>query len=306
MVSSEFSYLPKTWLAEWGVQRCGQDLPQVHQAMDLLMTTIYRPSQNYLFCCGQPIYCGTVVPHDSHTHTNLYRPSYNNTMLGQAWSLLIDAAPICNNTSFDYDVVDIGREYLSTSACLTAYDNINATQSSENLTKTTQAYLDVTNDIDAVLATSEGFLLGSWFQGARDLDSFSNGSNGSNETLSDFYEWNARSQITTWYPIEKMHRNKYTKLTGLNDYARKQWSGMISQFYNGRVHVWLNYTLRKDQKQNGMYNTTMDEEDELNQLMAKFAYTFERTTLKESNLPIYPVGKTIDVATALLEKYQHW
>jgi len=52
---------------------------------------------------------------------------------------------------------------------------------------------------------------------------------GSNGTLADFYEWNSRVQITTW----------------AGGYSRREWSGMVSEYYGGRTKIWLNNTLHQ-------------------------------------------------------------
>ena len=48
----------------------------------------------------------------------------------------------------------------------------------------------------------------------------------------DFYEWNARVQLTTWHPAPK----GATRVLP-SDYASKHWSGLIKDYYAARVRL---------------------------------------------------------------------
>lgn len=104
-------------------------------------------------------------------------------------------------------------------------DKVNPSSTPADLNAQVSALLDVTADVDAILATDPGggFLLGAWLKQSRAVSDW----DGSNGTLADFYEWNSRVQISTW----------------AGGYSRREWSGMVNQYYGGRVNVWLNYTL---------------------------------------------------------------
>ena len=82
-------------------------------------------------------YCPTSLPPDAgHFSWSLpvVRPTwYNTSDLHKAWGLLLDAAEAGEcapdsklAASFGYDVVDVGREYLSVAPCLVAYDALAA------------------------------------------------------------------------------------------------------------------------------------------------------------------------------------
>ena len=67
--------------------------------------------------------------------------------------------------------------------------------------------------MDTLLASDTHFLLGNWIENAK--------SKAKNEKELDYYEWNARLQLTLW-------GENYT--TGLYDYAAKAWSGLINEY----------------------------------------------------------------------------
>lgn len=64
------------------------------------------------------------------------------------------------------------------------------------------------------------FMVGRWIKQARSL--------GWNASESDHYEWNARVQITTWGNRDAAERG------GLREYAHKEWSGVLRDFYYPR------------------------------------------------------------------------
>lgn len=76
------------------------------------------------------------------------------------------------------------------------------TQDANRINVTANLYADLLTDLDALVSTDQGFLLGSWIEMARKLG------NGTDCTVPDygidncpdFMEWNARVQLTTWNP----------------------------------------------------------------------------------------------------------
>jgi hypothetical protein len=208
-----------SWHAEWGRSRCGKaGVAAAERAYELMFATVYRPDQPYLFCCSQPVYCPTATP-----HSTVARPTYNASLLRTALELMVDAADQCDTAAFRFDLVDVAREWLSMVPCLAAFDKVNPTGSSDDLKAQVAALLEVTADVDAMMATDKGFLLGEWLKQSRAVSDW----DGSNGSLADYYEWNSRVQISTW----------------AGGYSRREWSGMVNSYYSGRTKVWLNYTL---------------------------------------------------------------
>ena len=330
----------------------------VRAAYEMLYETVYRPGQSYLFCCSEPTYCPTVIP---TTGAPIARPTYNTSRLLAAWRAMIAVAPQCKGSaSFEYDLVSVGREYLSMVPCVTAFDAVNASLPKDDLIRSTRALLAVSADIDLLLQTSAGYLLGSWLKGARSLAGGKAGGEGEGEmgemdkekerekerereSLADFYEWNARSQISTWQPVADPSGKK--GVPGLADYARKEWSGMIRTYYSVRVETWLNVTLAHQQqgggagesvelppnKQRSVYaaekraemnhaddgrsrEAEMNHADDgrsreerpvlpLDEALARFAYTWQNTRWDEQDLPSVPVGDAVEMSQRLMRKY---
>ena len=81
--------------------------------------------------------------------------------------------------------------------------------------------LELFDDLEAILASSKDFLLGTWLEMAKDL--------ANDDAESKLYEYNARNQITLWGPRGE-----------IRDYANKQWSGIVSDYFKPRWAVFLN------------------------------------------------------------------
>ena len=184
-------------------------------------------------------------------------PTPGMCMEWRAWQSLLAAAPAvaAANTAlprsqkygqypktFNYDLVDIGREVLA-QLTIPAARNFSAAQKdheegddSAAVNRTGALYVELLLDIDRLLATDRAFLLGPWLESARKL-----GGNATDCTdtivgdlhCADFMEWNARSQLTTWKPTPQGG-----PLGHPNDYAKKHWSGLISGYYVPRVHLY--------------------------------------------------------------------
>ena len=147
----------RSWYQEWGVGRCGKSGVQAaEKAYDLLFQSVYRPGKPYLFCCSKPVFCPTVHPGESPD-----KPGYNVSLVREALVLMVEASTECTSRAFRYDLVDVAREWLSMSPCIDAWNHIDksASVSPANLTSQVDAFMDVNADVDAMMATDEGFLL---------------------------------------------------------------------------------------------------------------------------------------------------
>ena len=168
----------------------------------------------------------------------MYRPDwYNTSDLHQAWGLLLDAAEAsiqdggCHvDAPLIFDIVDVGREYISVAPCLVAYDALVAADSASSIAAANATMSTLMDDVNALLQTSAGFLLGQWVADARQLAVASGAPHDA-----DFLEWNARSQVTSWEPVTG-ECGGTTQMTGLWDYGNKAWAGLVSPYYKRR-HV---------------------------------------------------------------------
>lgn len=95
----------------------------------------------------------------------------------------------------------------------------------EAVDQMSERFLDLLADMDRILATHSRFLLGPWLESAKAL--------AKNDDELDLFEQNARAQITTWGPTGE-----------IIDYATKQWSGVVNDFFVKRWRVFFEEMLK--------------------------------------------------------------
>lgn len=81
------------------------------------------------------------------------------------------------------------------------------------------ALLQLLSDLDELLSSNDGFLLGPWLESAKSW--------GVTDSEKQLLEWNARLQITLWGETPQ-------GITELSDYANREWGGLVSSFYKAR------------------------------------------------------------------------
>ncbi|EIW77482.1 glycoside hydrolase family 89 protein [Coniophora puteana RWD-64-598 SS2] len=142
---------------------------------------------------------------------------------------------------YRYDLVDLTRQLLVNrfidlyADLLAVYNTTSA--SSASVSAAGQPMLELVADLDKVLMTNENFQLSRWTDAAR---SWANG----NASYAAYLEYNARNQITLWGPKGE-----------INDYASKQWGGLVGDYYGKRWAMFIQYL--EGSKSNGtVYNAT--------------------------------------------------
>ena len=213
---------------------------------------------------------GTLIPYD--TNTTIAR---SLRLLAQAGS---EDRSLLNIPEFNYDIVDISRQLLA-NRFIDAYNKLVSTYSSSSadaVAAAGQPLLDILKDLDSVLSTNENFLLAKWIRDARNWA-------GNNETYAAYLEYNARTQITLWGPNGEV-----------NDYASKQWAGLVGDYYLSR---WQNFTsyLVETKRNRVSYSDTIVKRN-----MIAIGQTWDRETFAG---PWGVQGNTFDTVQSILLKY---
>ena len=304
------------WVVERAYRRYGMlahESPAVAQAWTLLEQSYYAEDLGV----GDDTGVGQfpLVPESSykrslpHWNANLTRPSVGLCKTWAAWGLLIyassDASELVNSEPFRYDLVNTGREILaeiSTVFSIRFAQALDATPlDGAKLNRTGQAYVELLIDLDQLVATDSSFLLGPWLRDARAWGIL-NGStmHDCTGTVIDsvlkgdcqrFLEWNARTQLTTWYPTIDPDGPMPLRDT---DYARKHWSPLIKDYYARRAAMLLALALA-----NADAGEPLDTAAVL-RLRAQLA--FEWTT-RTDNYPEAPASNSAGVSKAARAKY---
>ena len=225
--------LLSAWFETYSSRRYGNTAnAQAAAAWDILSTTVYNSQAG-----GWHDDTGVEWNGLSNVPT---AKGINITALFQGWQLLIQAGASVGHhyDTLNYDIVNVGREILAQlitqfqanlTAAVIAIDKQQALSIADTL-------LSAYKDIDELVGCDEGFLLGAWIADAK---KWANGS----DAPASYYEWQARSQVSAWWPVAPSDRKvnaTYTKLPSLDNYANKHWNGLIRDFYARRVQCYIN------------------------------------------------------------------
>lgn len=222
--STKFSW--SEWLNDYVEARYGHTAnAKVHEAWRLLARSVYGcPAKVQQEGCSESVLCARPSLHAWQVSSWSARADfYNPDDVINAARLMVEAADeVKANANFGYDLVDITRQALAEQARLVYNEVVAAYKAKDRtmLAHASQRFLDILLQQDRLLSSVPSFMVGHWIQQARQL--------GTNAAERDHYEWNARVQITTW------GNRKASEDGGLREYAHKEWSGVLRDFYYPR------------------------------------------------------------------------
>lgn len=126
--------------------------------------------------------------------------------------------------------------------------------------------IELFDDLEKILDSSENFRLGKWIEDAKLL--------GTNKQEENLYEYNARNQITLWGPNGE-----------IRDYANKQWSGVIVDYFKPRWDIFLKALYESIETEQKLNQT------EINQII--FEQVEKPFTLSNKYYPVNPQGNLL-------------
>lgn len=223
------------WLEGYLKARYGKSDSQVSQAWMLLSNTIYncpaastQQGTHESILCARPSWKAYQV--SSWSEMSDY---YDPADVIRAAGMMVDAAErFRGNNNFEYDLVDIVRQAVAEKGRLMYRVLVDAYKAGDRelFKLSSDRFLRLILMQDRLLATRPEFKVGRWLESARNL--------GSTEEEKDWYEWNARVQITTW------GNRVAADDGGLHDYAHREWNGLLRDFYYLRWKTWLDEQLK--------------------------------------------------------------
>ena len=223
------------WLEGYLKARYGKSDSQVSQAWMLLSNTIYncpaastQQGTHESILCARPSWKAYQV--SSWSEMSDY---YDPADVIRAAGMMVDAAErFRGNNNFEYDLVDIVRQAVAEKGRLMYRVLVDAYKAGDRelFKLSSDRFLRLILMQDRLLATRSEFKVGRWLESARNL--------GSTEDEKDWYEWNARVQITTW------GNRVAADDGGLHDYAHREWNGLLRDFYYLRWKTWLDEQLK--------------------------------------------------------------
>lgn len=178
---------------------------------------------------------------------------------------------------YHYDVVDFSKQWFAMImkvkhqqliGCYLAKDLACVQSLSETL-------IEIIDETDQLLGSDGNFLIGTWIEQARSwADSVNDG---------NMLEFNARNQITMWGPSEQ-----------INDYASKQWNGLVGNYYKPRWQMFLDSVVDAVQQGKAWNPDTYN--------AAKLIVEQRWQTGKEKFITV-PQGNPVELVRELLNKY---
>jgi alpha-N-acetylglucosaminidase len=255
------------WIRGYAFYRYGQSNADAEQAWQDLKYTVYTA----------PHRTRSIIDH-LPTLDQTEGPPYSNKQLADAWQNLLKAADkLGDYDTYRFDLVNIARQVLSNHAAVIHQKITEAFKAKdyESFKGASDDFLELMLDMDELLGTRQEFLLGVWLENAKRW--------GTTPEEKAVFEWNARRLLTMWGQTPMLH-----------DYARKEWSGLISGYYHVRWK-WFLYEVANSLKVDEPFDDT-SYQSELSAWMVEWSDAGE-------SFPSKPRGDCIAVATKLWDKY---
>jgi alpha-N-acetylglucosaminidase len=211
------------WIREYVRARYGEDTPELERAWSLLLETVYTNTGHHaqsVFCArpslevkGTTTWGSTALPYDPEK------------LEEGAREFLKAKDRMRRNDAYQYDAVNLVRQVLANRGMRAYREMVGAYQRQDKAAfrKASQEFLRLLRAEDALLATRREFMLGTWLAEAKAM--------GHTQDEMALCERNARTQITYWGPDDPA--------TDLHEYAHKEWSGLLEDFYLPRWEMFV-------------------------------------------------------------------
>ncbi len=258
----------RKWLDDYVLSRYGRANENARRAWQILLETVYDGAH----------YTRSIIDQVPHVRA-AGKPPYDNAKLTGAWERLLAAAgELGEIDTFRFDLVNVARQVLSNRAAGLHSAIVQAWQAKDApaLREASEEFSRLMSDLDLLLGTREEFLLGRWLEDAKRW--------GSTDAERARFEWNARRVLTIW-----------GQGSSLDDYARKEWAGMLGGYYACRWEPFL-----RELSESLQNNKPFDEKEFQSRLRRWMADWSDRREV----YPTQPQGDSIQVAKTLWAKYK--
>ena len=274
----------------YGVENYEKASEELESMWEILCSTVYKDFVNY---DGPAQTLINAYPKLSGAISRTYGSNaklYETQELIPVWETMLKAASKMDTLTpqFEYDLVDITRQILADisgevySCIKPAFDS----GDKETAMKYAEQMIEMCRDMDEILASNESFLVGTRHEGARNR--------GVTDSDKAFYEQVERTFETYWVLDD-------TSQTSLTDYCNRHLSGLMTDYYGMRWEVFAKYLEQAmDEGMNASeFNSVMAPK-----IKAEIAEKEEAWSKEQTVYPTEAEGDSIEISTALLEKYQ--
>lgn len=228
-------FTKEDWLKQYTRSRYGNSNPSIDEAWKILSNAVYNcPKESVQEGTTESVFAACpqldIVKVSCCSAT---QPFYNTDSVKLAAQKMLSVVDgYKGNNNFEYDLVDIVRQTIANRAYYLQKDVTKAYRENKKseFLKLKDQFLSLMMAQDSLLDTRPEFMVGSWINQAKKI--------GNTSQEKYLYEWNARTQITVW-------GSRVSAETGLNDYAYKEWSGILRDYYYTRWDAFFNYLEEK-------------------------------------------------------------
>ena len=269
-----------TWLPQYLRNRYGTNDQYALKAWDILRHTVYSvPTDKYIRDGAESIIQGRPT-FDSLTRWTKTTLNYNATDLLPAWDAFIKAADACKNSDgFQFDITDLTRQVLANYALPLQQKFVKAfkNKDADAFKKYSRQFIVLIEDMDELLSTRKDFMLGPWVAAARKW--------GLTNQEKALYEMNAKDIITLWGDAN----------CPLHEYACRQWSGLLNDFYKPRWQQFFTVATKAMQQQKDMDIAAFQKD------IAQWEWNWVN---QRKDYSLLPAGNSVNVSVALYNKYR--
>ncbi len=265
------------WIQDYTEQRYSVNIQELKEAWLGFYKTAYgtyethrRPSES-IFCAKPSL---NITGASTWGESKIF---YSSQEFCKHLNLFLSVSDkVETNKNYEYDVVDMVRQYLADLG-REAYSEMVKSFNKKNNKEFqfwSERLISLIKDQNKLLSSHKDFILGSWIKNARKA--------GISEEAKDLYEYNAKLLITTWSEEND----------GLNDYAHREWGGLLNDFYLPR---WVKFI-------DSLQACLKDKNCEIPPEVDFFGgdLNWSKTIMHASP---YPSGNSVEIAKNLFKKY---
>jgi alpha-N-acetylglucosaminidase len=207
------------WIKSFVLARYGKQNEKIERAWQIFLQTIYSSFDKYQEGPSESVFCARPSAKvKSVSSWGTRARNYDVAKFQEGVRLFVEASKeMGNSTTYQIDKIDFTRQVLSNQG-EAVYKEMIAALEQKNIdvfAKKSAKFLSLIKLQDSLLSCNEHFQLNTWLKQASDF--------GKTPAEKKLAIKNAKMQITYWGPDNPS--------TDLHEYANKEWSGLMKNFY---------------------------------------------------------------------------
>lgn len=224
---------PEDWMESYVTSRYGgKRNEKILEAWRLLMRSVYdSPADSAQQGTTESVFCArpSDTPKNASAWVNAKKYYDPQDVIRAAEIFEETKGEFEGNRNFMYDYTDVKRQANAEQGRILAA-GFSKAKSKEEYAELSSRFLKLMEKQDSLLSETEGFRLEEWLKGAEQ--------SARSQEDREREVGNALRQITTWGLREASEKGR------LHDYAHREWSGLIKDFYIPRWQKWFSERLR--------------------------------------------------------------